>query len=175
MHGFQIWLNLPSALEMSPPRYQERTAEQIPIASSPDGLAEVTVIAGDALGVQASISTHLPIHYHHWRLKPGASVSTALPAGLGGFVYVFEGSARVGPDAAQVVEGQVAMLSDGDTVSLSVSADASDSTQLLLASPTLDEPVSRYGPFVMNHPDEIRQAITDYQAGRMGRIPAELA
>ena len=176
MHGFQIWLNLPSALKMSPPRYQERTAEQIPTASSPDGLAEVTVIAGDALGVQASISTHLPIHYHHWRLRPGASVNTALPAGLGGFVYVFEGSVQVGPDAAQVVEGQVAMLSDGDTVSLTVPADATGRTQLLLlAGPTLDEPVSRYGPFVMNHPDEIRQAITDYQAGRMGRIPAELA
>jgi len=176
MHGFQIWLNLPRTQKMTPPRYQERDAEQIPTAVSDDGLARATVIAGEALGVKASITTHTPIHYHHWRLAPGASVETGLPAGLGAFVYVFEGAAVIGPDGVTAGEGQVAMLADGDSVRLSVPADAAAGAQLLLlAGQPLNEPVARYGPFVMNAPGEIRQAILDFQQGRMGRISAELA
>jgi quercetin 2,3-dioxygenase len=176
VHGFQIWLNLPAAHKMTPPRYQERSAEQIPVAVSDDGLARATVIAGQALGVQAAISTHTPIHYHHWRLQPGAAIETTLPAGLGCFVYVFEGAAQVGPDNRVVKDGQVAMLGEGDTVRLTVPADATSGAQLLmLAGQPLHEPVARYGPFVMNHPHEIQQAVADYQAGRMGRIPAVLA
>jgi redox-sensitive bicupin YhaK (pirin superfamily) len=174
VHGFQIWLNLPRANKMVPPRYQERTAEQIPTATSQDGLAHAAVIAGEALGVKAAISTHTPIHYHHWRLQPGASVETVVPAGLGAFVYVFDGTASV--EASVVTEGQVAVLSDGDRVRLSVPADAETSAQLLLlAGKPLNEPVARYGPFVMNYPHELKQAVVDFQAGRMGRIPAEIA
>lgn len=176
MHGFQIWLNLPREHKMMAPRYQERTAAEIPTAESSDGLAKVTVIAGEAFGVQAAISTHIPIHYHHWRLQPGGSVETAVPAGLGAFVYVFDGTAQVGPDAVRVVEGQVAMLADGDRVALSVPAEAEAGAQLLLlAGQPIREPVARYGPFVMNRPQEIREAMLDYQAGRMGKIRAELA
>ena len=176
MHGFQIWLNLPRAQKMTPPRYQERTAAQIPSATSPDGKARVKVVAGEALGVAAAISTHTPIHFHHWQLDPGAEVETALPAGLGAFVYVFGGTVQVGPDAVAVGDGQVAMLEDGDSVRLTVAEDATEGVQLLLlAGAPLKEPVARYGPFVMNSPGEIRQAMLDYQAGRMGRIPAELA
>jgi redox-sensitive bicupin YhaK (pirin superfamily) len=176
MHGFQVWLNLPAADKMTAPKYQERTAAEIPSATSEDGLASVTVIAGEALGVAAAISTHSPIHYHHWRLEPGANVETALPSGLGGFVYVFEGAANVGADDVPTTDGQVAMLTDGDTIRLSVAPDAATGAQLLLlAGGPLKEPVARYGPFVMNHEHEIHKAIADYQAGRMGQIPAELA
>jgi redox-sensitive bicupin YhaK (pirin superfamily) len=169
MHGFQIWLNLPAALKMTPPQYQERSADQIPTATSPDGRAHVTVIAGQALGVQASISTHTPIEYHHWRLSAEAQVSTALPAGLGAFVYVFEGTATVAGTVVQ--EGQVAQLTDGDTVAL---ASAQGAQLLVLAGAPLNEPVARYGPFVMNHRHELQQAVVDYQQGRMGRIPAQI-
>lgn len=175
-HGFQVWLNLPRAHKLTPPRYQERTAEQLPVARSEDGLAEVTVVAGEALGVGAAISTHTPIHFHHWRLAPGAVVETALPEGLGAFAYVFEGAALVGPEEVAVADGQVARLGDGDTVRLAVSEASEQGAQLLLlAGAPLGEPVARWGPFVMNTPGEIRQAMLDYQAGRMGRIPAELA
>ena len=157
---------------MSPPRYQERTAADIPKATSDDGLAQATVVAGEALGVRASISTHTPIHFHHWRLQPGADVTTALPAGLGAFVYVFDGAVGVGPDTTEVGDGQVARLGDGDEVRLVATEPAQ---LLLLAGAPLGEPVARHGPFVMNTPGEIRQAILDYQLGRMGRIRAELA
>ena len=176
VHGFQIWLNLPAAHKMTPPRYQERSAAQIPTATSPDGKAKVTVIAGRALGVDAAISTHSPIHYHHWSLQPGAVVETDLPTDLGAFVYVFSGAADVGPEHTTTREGQVAMLAEGDRVRLSVPADATEGAELLLLAGTpLREPVARYGPFVMSEPAEIHQAIADYQAGRMGQIPAELA
>ena len=80
MHGFQLWVNLPAALKGTAPRYQEVAPERIPVATSADGLATVKVIAGEALGVSAVVATHTPIVYHHWQLRPGASVEVVLPA-----------------------------------------------------------------------------------------------
>lgn len=175
-HGFQIWLNLPRAHKMSPPKYQERTAEQIPKAQTEDGLARVTVVAGHALGVDASISTHIPIQFHHWVLDPGADVEVAVSTDLAAFAYVFDGAVQIGDDDALVSDGQVARLSDGDSVRFRVPEEGAGPAQLLLLAGTpLNEPVARHGPFVMNTPGEIRQAMVDFQLGRMGRIPAELA
>lgn len=167
MHGFQIWVNLPARLKLTAPRYQELTAETLPSARSPDGLAWVRVIAGQALGVSAAIDTHTPIVFQHWRLQPGAAVEQPLPADHQAFVYVFTGTARVGPEAVAVREGQLAFLGAGDVVALAAEQQAE---LLLLAGVPLGEPVARYGPFVMNTETQIRQAIRDYQAGRMGRI-----
>ncbi len=176
MHGFQIWLNLPAKDKMTPPRYQERRSEEIPTALSSDGLASGRIIAGKALGVEAVISTHSPIHMHHWTLKAGARVDLELDAGLSALVYVFEGAAQVGAALEPIFEGQVAMMGPGEGLTLATPEHVQGSTQLLvLAGKPLAEPVSRYGPFVMNHPHEIHEAIADFQSGKMGRIAAELA
>jgi hypothetical protein len=79
VHGFQIWVNLPARLKMTPPRYQEIAGSSIPVAESGDGLARVRVIAGEALGVAARIDTHTPIVCLHWTLQPGARVEQLLP------------------------------------------------------------------------------------------------
>src|SRR6188768_1267079 len=79
-HGFQIWVNLPARLKMTRPRYQELSAEQIPSARTPDGLARVKVIAGEALGVRAAIATLTPIVYQDWSLEPAADVLLPLAA-----------------------------------------------------------------------------------------------
>ena len=172
-HGFQIWVNLPARLKMMQPRYQELSASRIPGATSDDGLARVRVIAGEALGVRAAIETQTPIVYQDWSLEEGADVTLPLAASQRAFVYVFEGEVDLGgghdgDGAKRVRSGQLAVLGEGDAVRLRGAAGGG--RLLLLAGVPLHEPVARYGPFVMNTPDELETAFRDYQSGRMGEI-----
>jgi redox-sensitive bicupin YhaK (pirin superfamily) len=165
MHGFQIWVNLPARDKMIPPRYQEIPRSRIPTASTADGLAQVSVVAGAALGVQAAIETRTPIGYQHWRFSPGAAVDVALPREHAAFVYVFEGRVRAAEQ--EIGDGQLGILGDGDAVHF----EAGERAQaLLLSGAPLREPVVQYGPFVMNTEREIQQAVADYRAGRLGAI-----
>ncbi|MEO8901674.1 MAG: pirin family protein [Polyangiaceae bacterium] len=171
VHGFQIWVNLPAKLKMTQPRYQEVASAKIPSASSSDGLASVRVIAGEALGARSVIDTLTPVVYQDWSLSPGADVTVPLAAEQQALLYVFEGAARVGNDGLVVDDGRLAVLSPGASVRLRAAEGASaPSRMLLLAGVPLNEPVARYGPFVMNTPQEIQQAFRDYQSGKMGDI-----
>jgi redox-sensitive bicupin YhaK (pirin superfamily) len=171
IHGFQIWVNLPSKLKLTRPRYQEIKAAGIPQASTPDGRAQVRVIAGEVLGVKAVIETHTPIVYHDWRLEADAQVRFELPADHQTMVYVFEGAAEVGPDRTRVVSGQLAILGEGTEVMLGGAGEKG--RLLVLAGVPIGETVARYGPFVMNRAEELMDAIRDYQSGRMGEITRE--
>jgi redox-sensitive bicupin YhaK (pirin superfamily) len=171
VHGFQIWVNLPARDKMMAPRYQEVPSARIPEAVSPDGLARVRVIAGEALGVKAVIDTRTPIVYQDWTLQPGAQLVQPLAAGHNAMVYVFEGRVQVGEDERALSDGQLGLLGAGEGVRLSVPRDAAGGGRfLLLAGQPLDEPVARYGPFVMNTRSEIMDAVLDFQAGRLGQI-----
>jgi quercetin 2,3-dioxygenase len=167
MHGFQIWVNLPAREKMMAPRYQEVGAAEIPIGRTADGKVEVKVIAGEALGVHAKIDTRTPIIYQHWTLAPGGSIAADVPAGFRGMVYVFAGELEVG--GKQIREGQLARLSDGgDTIAFALPPEAEQRAELLLlAGVPLDEPVARHGPFVMNTREQLVEAFTDYQNGRL--------
>jgi len=150
---------------MTAPRYQEISRDRIPEGNSADGLAQVKVVAGEALGVRAAIDTRTPISFLHWTLASGAKVDVPLPRDHAAYVYVFAGDARV--SGKDVREGELAILGEGDALELA----SSESAQLLVLSGVpLDEPVVQYGPFVMNTESEIRQAIVDYQSGRLGEI-----
>jgi len=171
MHGFQLWVNLPARDKMMAPRYQEIPAARLPASVSSDGLAQVTVIAGEALGARAVIDTRTHILMHDWRLRPGASVETPVPRDHSAFVYVFSGMAAVGAERTPVGDGQLAVLGPGDRVLLAAPGEAErDARLLLLGGVPIDEPVAWYGPFVMNTNAEVQQAIADFRAGRMGRI-----
>ncbi|HEY6241415.1 MAG TPA: pirin family protein [Burkholderiales bacterium] len=168
VHGFQIWVNLPARLKMTRPRYQEVSAGKIPEASSEDGNARVRVIAGEALGARAVIDTHIPLVYQDWKIAAGADVTVALPREQQALAYVFEGSVLVGNEGKEIRDGQLAVLGTGDVVRFRGAPGAG--RLLLLAGVPIAEPVARYGPFVMNTQQEIMQAVSDYQSGRMGEI-----
>jgi redox-sensitive bicupin YhaK (pirin superfamily) len=168
VHGFQIWVNLPARLKMTQPRYQELSSAKIPKAATPDGLARVRVVAGEALGVRAAIETQTPIVYQDWSLDPGADVSIALAPEQQAMVYVFEGEVEVDDGGHEVRDGQLAVLGPGDSVRLR--AAKQPGRLLLLAGAPLREPVARYGPFVMNSEQEIVTAVRDFQSGKMGEI-----
>ena len=170
VHGFQLWVNLPSRDKMTAPRYQDVSAADLPIAKTGDGKATVKVIAGEALGVAARVETRTPILYFDVSLQPGGNVSLPTPTTFDAAVYVFDGTARVG-GTHDAESGTFVMLGEGDTVTLACASDArAPARMLVLGGEPLNEPVARYGPFVMNTEAEIRQAIADYQSGHFGEI-----
>ena len=158
MHGFQIWVNLPAKDKMMEPRYQDITADQSPTIEK-DGVW-ARVIAGECLGIESSIDTVIPITYVHVKMESGTTLDKTLDTELNGMVYVFKG--EVGIEGKSVKDGSLALLSAGSEVKI----EAKESSEfLILAGPELNEPIARYGPFVMNTREEILQAIDDYQRG----------
>src|SRR5688500_4512529 len=116
MHGFQLWVNLPRRDKMMKPRYQELRAAEIPTATSADGNVTVTVIAGESLGVHATIDTRTPILYLHMRLAAGARFVQAIPAAYNAFAFVIGGDVRFGDRLAR--ENDMALFDrDGEEVS----------------------------------------------------------
>src|ERR1043166_3246515 len=172
MHGFQLWVNLPQQDKMIKPRYQEIPGSQIPKAISPDGLVSVSVIAGEALGEKAVIETRTPIIYLHYQIKPGGVMNEQVPHDYNAFAYVVDGAGLFGAEGERGADGQMIMFApDGDEVRIENRADAKAILEvLLIAGVPLNEPIARYGPFVMNTEREIRQAFEDYVRGRMGAI-----
>lgn len=158
MHGFQLWVNLPAAQKMIPPRYQEFLASQIPSVND-DG-AVVRVIAGSYGGVDGPVETHSPVTYLHATLPPGREITVEVVPGQTAMVYTFAGEG----------DGTLAIYdTDGDEVIVSNSG-SEPSEHLVLTGEPLHEPVARYGPFVMTTQEEIETAISDYQTGRFGAI-----
>lgn len=174
MHGFQLWVNLPRSDKMMTPRYQEIPSSRIPKATSADGLVTVNVIAGESMGEKAVIETRTPIIYLHYRIEPGGAASQQMPASFNAFAYIVEGEGLFGAEGERAVDGQMVLFArDGNELRIENPAEAKTALEvLLIAGVPLNEPVARYGPFVMNTEDEIRQAIRDYQLGRMGAISA---
>lgn len=168
LHGLQLWVNLPKTDKMTKPRYQEIPASQVPEARSSDGSVKVRVIAGESLGVRAVIETKTPIFYLHFNLEPRAQASQSIPAGYGVFAYVLEGEVSFGKSRSVQPHQMAVFTQEGQWVSFSAGEERS--SLLLIGGVPLNEPIARYGPFVMNTDAEIQRAFEDYEAGRMGQI-----
>ncbi len=171
MQGFQLWVNLPARLKMSPPRYRNIPSEAVPEAAI-EGGGRLRVIAGRAGGLEGPVrGIHVAPLFLDVALPAGASWEAAVPPGHACFAYVFEGTARIGgtdSDAGRSVPADtLAVLGDGSRVRLAGEAEDGRGMRLILvAARPLGEPVVRYGPFVMNTREEILQAVRDYQTGR---------
>ncbi|HEY9132212.1 MAG TPA: pirin family protein [Dyella sp.] len=163
MWGFQLWVNLPAADKMIEPRYQDIAPERIPTVHPADGV-EVRVIAGELAGAVGPVNgiATAPV-YLDIALQPGAQIEIPLPEEHSGFAYVFDGH-----DAAVAGErlgrSELAVLSKGDSVRVAGRDGAA--RVLLVAGKALKESVARYGPFVMNTPEQIHEAIADFRAGK---------
>jgi len=163
MWGFQLWVNLPAKDKMTAPRYQDIDPALIPVVHPAQGVT-VKVIAGrlgDATGPVSGIVT-APV-YMDIALEPGAVIDIALPEDHHAFAYVFDGKdASVAGEALS--RSELAVLSNGTGVH--IEGRQAPSRVLLVAGQPLQEPVARYGPFVMNTPEQIHEAIADFRAGK---------
>jgi redox-sensitive bicupin YhaK (pirin superfamily) len=171
MHAVQLWVNLPAALKLTPPRYQGITGGDLTVLSSDDGGALVRLIAGDLAGHGAPGVTHTPIVYAHATVSPGARLSVPWNPGYNALAYVLSGRAFVGESERPVDAHDLVVFGAGDSLTVRA-ADGDELEILLLGGLPIREPVVQYGPFVMNTKAEIVQAIDDFNAGRLGVIPA---
>jgi redox-sensitive bicupin YhaK (pirin superfamily) len=161
MFGFQLWINLPAAEKMRKPWYADIPSTAIPVFDC--GAAKVKLIAGEWYGHKGAgpDRTTKPF-FADVTLPANASVDVPVPVGHEGFVYVFDGELRV--DGQSVRNGEIGVLSEGDA--LHAGSTDGGARFLVIAGKPIREPIAKYGPFVMNTPDEIRQAINDYQTGK---------
>ncbi len=172
LHGVQLWVNLPKAQKMMLPNYQEIPSEKIPSARTSDGKVDVRVIAGESLGARAVIETRTPIFYLDFILKPGGQVVQPVASDFNVFAYVIEGLLVFSNGVAPVERGNMVSFEKGmDEVRIEAPRELQSAARvLLIGGLPLNEPIARYGPFVMNTQKEIREAFEDYQSGRMGEI-----
>jgi quercetin 2,3-dioxygenase len=176
-HGIQLWVNLPAADKWIDPRYQGIEADNVLLLTSSDGGALIRVIAGDVAGHDGPGSTHTPISLVHATVEPGAELVLPWPREFNALVYGLSGSGTVGPEARPFHTGQLAVFGAGDA--LVVRADTAQESRhpaldvLILGGRPIGEPVYAHGPFVMNTRAEIVQAFEDFEAGKLGTVPAD--
>jgi redox-sensitive bicupin YhaK (pirin superfamily) len=164
-HGFQVWINLPAAKKNIAPSYQEIRASEIPSYNG-EGFS-VKILVGSAFGLASPIQPHTPVEYHHYILAPTSRVEIAVNQEHNTFLYPLSGTFQIGEHV--FARGMLPLLDkDGNRVTV-VNASAIETAEFIFFSGRpLNEPVARYGPFVMNNDMELKQALYEFQAGEMG-------
>ncbi len=175
-HGFQLWVNLPAIQKWAAPRYQDIRAGEVALVSSPDGGSLLRIIAGDVAGHPGPGSTYSPMTLVHATLSPGARLALPWRPDYNALLYVMAGQGTVGSEGRPIGTGQLAVFGPGDALTLTAAPTQESRSPaldvLILGGRPIREPVAWMGPFVMNTREEVLQAMTDYQAGRLGSIPA---
>ncbi len=175
-HGIQLWVNLPRDQKFAAPRYQDIRAGEVALLSSPDGGALVRVIAGEVAGHAGPGSTYTPMTLLHATLSPGAKLSLPWRPDYNALAYVLAGRGAIGVEGRPIETGQLTVFGPGDAITLAAAQTQESRSPnldvLLLGGRPINEPVAWMGPFVMNTREEVLQAVADYQAGRLGTIPA---
>jgi len=175
-HGIQLWVNLPAKDKWATPRYQDIRAGKVALLSSSDGGALVRVIAGSVGGHDGPGVTYTPISLLHATVSPGATLELPWQPDYNALAYVLSGHGSAGTDRRPIHSGQLAVFGPGDVITLGAAGQQDGNAPaldvLVLGGRPIREPIATYGPFVMNNRAEVVQAFEDYQAGRLGTIPA---
>ena len=167
LQAIQLWVNLPKSSKMSAPGYQTIVNDQIPVVQLKGGAGSLRVIAGSVGGAKGPAKTFTPIELYDLRLRAGHPMPLQIPNGYNVGLLVLSGQASV-EGSHRLTEAELAVFtSTGEPITIIAEEDA---TILVMAGEAIDEPVARYGPFVMNTKAELVQAVNDYQAGKMGHL-----
>jgi quercetin 2,3-dioxygenase len=167
----QLWVNLPAKDKMSPPRYQGISNSQIPVVNLPEGLGIVRVIAGRFDGVEGPARTFTPVNVWDLRLDGARGMDLVVPDGYTTLLAVLKGSLRIASSETSSETLGAAEVARFDPAGGHIRIEsAQNATALLLSGEPIHEPIVGSGPFVMNNASEIRQAMADYQSGKMGHV-----
>ena len=163
MLGLQLWVNLPRAQKMVPPKYRDITSEMLPKIHEKG--ASVSVLSGVYKGQASAMEAdYVPVTFLDVRLEPGATWNAPVNPTDTVFAYLFQGNCRFGGKEADIIEAkQAVLLSLGASVNV-VGGDAGAHFVLIAGAP-LHEPVAWGGPIVMNADDEIKQAFLELERG----------
>jgi redox-sensitive bicupin YhaK (pirin superfamily) len=165
MWGFQLWVNLPAKDKLTTPRYQDIQGDQIPTVELGEGVS-ARIIAGELGGVAGPVTgVATEPRYYDFTLAPSATYSFELPPAHNAFLFPYQGDVKVGPGKRLIERGELVLLTQG--ARLSVAAADDEARFIVVAGNPLNEPIARYGPFVMNTREEVYQAFEDFRAGRL--------
>jgi redox-sensitive bicupin YhaK (pirin superfamily) len=167
MDGFQLWVNLPARDKMTKPRYQDVRSNSIPQVTDNNG-ALIRIISGQVGPVTGPVTEIAAEPMYIDVTVPANSVfQQPISKGHNSFAYVFEGNGKFGgfnkSESVEIQSPSLAIFGDGDLVN--VFTDHEPVRFLLVSGKPLNEPVARYGPFVMNTKQEIEQALEDLRRG----------
>ena len=175
-HGIQLWINLPAAKKRIAPQYQDLQGRDAAMVTTSDGGTLVRILAGNVDGFTGPGISHTPLAITHVTVAPGARAEIPWPNEFNALAYVLAGSGVVGAERRLFRTGQMAVLVEGDMVTFEADAHQDGNTPnlevFLIGGVPLREPVVQYGPFVMNTRAEIQEAFEDFNAGRLGVVPA---
>ena len=160
----QLWVNLPAKYKKTKPKYQEVTHAMMGNHILIDKTGVIEVIAGEYKNIKGPASTFTPVNVYNARLKKGANVELSFPSSYNTGILVVEGSAVINGESV-VTDHFVLFKNDGQLISIEANEDA---ILLVLSGEPIDEPIAQYGPFLMNTPEELEQAIIDVSAGKFG-------
>lgn len=163
----QLWVNLPAKYKMSTPKYQALANVDIARYQIPNEGGTIEVIAGEYQGVKGSASTFTPIEMYNLRLNAGAKVDLATPSHYNTALVIIEGSIKINGSDLAVNNQMVHFTHEGSDIQLEAKE---DSVILFLSGEPINEPIAQYGPFLMNKPEELQQAIEDYNTGKFGYL-----
>lgn len=167
LHAIQLWVNLPRARKMSAPRYQSILDAEIPAVPLDRDAGVLRVIAGSFQGRKGPARTFTPVELYDIRLQAGARVTLSVPEEQNTALFVLQG--RVAVNGAREAGEAELVVYQRQGADLGIEA-RDESRLLFMSGEPINEPVARYGPFVMNTKAELIQAVQDYQAGKMGHL-----
>lgn len=165
----QLWVNLPAASKMTAPKYQPLLAKDFPVVKLPHDAGSARIVAGEFCGVKGPATTFTPINLYDLRLRAGHHVRLRLHDGYTAAFFMLKGGSVVNGEKTVREHELVVFERKGDDVEIEATTDA---LVVVMNGQPIDEPIAGYGPFVMNTEREIRQAIEDMRAGRLGKKPA---
>jgi redox-sensitive bicupin YhaK (pirin superfamily) len=166
-HAIQLWVNLPKAHKMSTPGYQTILNADIPVVKLDGGRGSVRVIAGSFQGHRGPARTFTPVELYDVQLAAGQRIELSVPEGQHTAVFVLQGRVSVNGSQAAGEAELIVLKRDGSQLTIEAKE---DSRLLIMSGNPIEEPIARYGPFVMNTKAELIEAVQDYQAGKMGHL-----
>lgn len=170
LHGLQLWINVPASHKNDTPLYKPLSANEVPETDLPDNAGRLRVLLGEYNDLVAPIPTFSPMAVYHIKLLPNAAVNIPIPASQRACVFIPSGRLQIG--SASLTNTELGLLDQSaEAVTLQNRQDTVQDVVLYRAEP-IAEPMVAQGPFVMNTDAEIKQAYSDFNAGKYGVIPA---
>ena len=169
----QLWVNLPAAHKMSPPRYQNLGSASIPVVTLPEGAGQLRVIAGAHGGHAGPAHTFTPLNVWDVRMTAGCGTTLRVPDGHTAAIAVLKGVLTVNGSTVRHAD-LVVFDPRGDEIVVSTAPSDGDALFLVLSGEPIAEPIVGYGPFVMNSRQEIETAMNDFRSGKFGRMPPQV-
>lgn len=160
----QLWVNLPAKDKMTAPRYQGIRHADKGMLTLPEGAGTMHVIAGNYRGAQGPAHTFSPIEMYDVRLHARGVLDLDLPAAYNTGILVVQGAVTVNGEAA-AADHFVLFKNEGTSIHVEAGG---ESILLVLSGEPINEPIAHYGPFLMNTPEQVQQAIADFGTGKFG-------